>query len=130
MNRSWYTLSMEREKSIAGGGVKIAALMIGAYGLVGALNDPRWFLAIFAALALGLLRGSSLARTIALAGTGSLGLFSAVIFLKGAFNPQHQAPTWFLTYFAAAAAYWLFAAMLLAKSVRVQRQLDQYVRSE
>lgn len=103
-------------------GVKTAALMIGAYGLVGALNDPRWFLAIFAAIALGLLRGSSLARAVALAGTGSLGLFSAVIFLKGAFNPGHQAPTWFLAYFAAAAAYWLFAATLLAMSFRIRRE--------
>ena len=107
---------------LAGDGVRTAALMIGAYGLVGALNDPRWFLAIFAAVALGLLRGSSLARTVALAGTGSLGLFSAFIFLKGVFNRGHQTPAWFLAYFAAASAYWLFAAILLAKSVRMRRE--------
>lgn len=111
---------MEHRALFAGDGVKTAALMIGAYGLVGALNDPRWFLAIFAGIALGLLRGSSLARIIALAGTGSLGFFSAFIFLKGAFNQGHQAPTWFLAYFAAGAAYWLYAAILLAKSFHIR----------
>lgn len=112
---------MEHGKSVAEAGVKMAALMIGGYGLVGALNDPRWFLAIFAAVALGLLRGNSLARAAALIGTGSLGVFSAVIFIKGAINSGHQTPTWFLTYFAAAAAYWIFAAILLAKSFRFRR---------
>lgn len=121
MNRSWYTLRMECRTLFAEDGAKTAALMIGAYGLVGAVNDPRWFLAIFAAVALGLLRGNSLARTMALIGTGSLGLFSAVIFLKGAFNSGHEAPTWFLAYFGAAAVYWAFAAILLAKSFRIRR---------
>lgn len=94
--------------------------MIGLYGLAGALNDPQWFLALFPVLAFGLLQGSSLARIIALAGTGSLGIFSAVIFLKGAFNPGHQAPVWFLAYFAAAAFYWLIAAILLARFIRLR----------
>lgn len=111
---------MEHRVSLSDRRVKTAALMIGLYGLAGALNDPQWFLAGFPVLALGLLQGSSLARIIALAGTGSLGIFSAFIFIKGAIDPGHQVPRWFLAYFGAAALYWLIAAILLARSIRIR----------
>lgn len=108
---------MERQIVITDKGTKTAAVMIGFYGLAGLVNDPQWFLLSFPLLAFALLRGSKVARTIALAGTGSLGIFSAIICAKGALNPAHQAPVWFLAYFAAAAVYWIIATILVAKSV-------------
>lgn len=112
---------MERQIVLTDKGTKTAAVMIGFYGLVGLVNDPQWFLLSFPLLAFALLRGSKVARIIALAGTGSLGIFSAAICFKGALNPAHQAPGWFLAYFAAAAVYWIVAAILLGRAVRIRQ---------
>lgn len=112
---------MERQIVITDKGTKTAAVMIGLYGLAGLVNDPQWFLLSFPLLAFAMLGGSKVARIIALAGTVSLGIFSAIICIKGALNPAHQAPVWFLAYFAAAAVYWIVAAILLGRAVRCRQ---------
>lgn len=112
---------MDRRIILTDKGTKTAAVMIGFYGLAGLVNDPQWFLLSFPLLAFALLRGSKAARIIALAGTGGLGIFSAVICFKGALNPAHQAPEWFLAYFAAAAVYWIVAAIQLGRAVRFRQ---------